>query len=316
MQPSFLCMGFQKCGTTTLFDLLQQHKGIVLPRDVKEPMYYRVPVAWTLGGSRYYQWRYFSHVSPDETRLVGEVNAGLTYNGCAKKLKKDFSPDTKLIFMMRNPVDRAWSAYKFFTGLGFLPQSVIRNDLKRGHAAAFHDYVRSVVCDPKKHGEVMDKRLKYLVFAQGNYETCIREYADYFPNIKLIIFEEFVKDQKAACEDLYDFLGIEPDGDIQYGIQSNETHRAAAGPARAQFRKLVKGGDYILNELVGMSKWAPPVYKAYHKFNRKMYHVCTVEDGDRSKMLPETRQLLEDYYRVEKEKIEIRMKRSLSELWF
>lgn len=316
MQPSFLCMGFQKCGTTTLYDLLLQHPEIALPRDVKEPMYYRVPVARAIGGSRYYEWRYFSHLSPQDPRLVGEVNAGLTFNNCAKKLKKDFPPETKLIFMMRNPVTRAWSAYKFFSALGFLPLEVIRDDLKRGHAAAFHRYVRSVLCNPKKHDAIMKERLKYLVFSQGNYDTCIREYEDFFPNMHFILFEEFIRDQKGACETLYDFLGIPADNSIQYGIQANETSRAAAGPLRARAREIIKGGDYIFDELIGMSQWAPPVYKAYHKFNRAMYRTCTVADTDKSKMLPETRQLLEDYYRVEKEKIEMRLGRKLDQLWF
>lgn len=41
--PDFVCIGFQKCGTTTLYDLLKQHANIYLTEDVKEPMFYRVP---------------------------------------------------------------------------------------------------------------------------------------------------------------------------------------------------------------------------------------------------------------------------------
>lgn len=58
---------------------------------------------------------------PEDPRLVGEVNAGLGFNGCAEMLTRDFDHSTKLFFMMRNPVDRAWSAFKFFCALGFLP---------------------------------------------------------------------------------------------------------------------------------------------------------------------------------------------------
>ncbi len=316
MQPSFLCIGFQKCGTTTLFDLLEQHRGIALPRDVKEPMFYRAPAAFRYGGSRYYQWRYFSHIQPDDKRLVGEVNAGLSFNHCAHLLKEHFPPETKLIFMMRNPVNRAWSAYKFFVALGFLPMSVTKDDLARGHAAAFDRYVRQVLGDPKQREKIMQRRLKYLVFSQGNYDTCIGEFDDYFPDKKYILFEEFIRDQKGVCEELYDFLGVEPDESIRYGIKANETHRAAVSPFRAWLRKIIKGGDYFFDELIGMHCWAPPVYGAYHKLTRHLYHTCTKEDTDKSKMLPETRQLLEDYYRGEKERLEKRMQRDLSDIWF
>lgn len=316
MQPAFLCLGFQKCGTTTLFDLLSQHRDIALPRDVKEPMYYRVPGARALGGQRYYHWRYYAHLSPNDGRLVGEINAGLTFQGCAKWIKKDFSPGTRLIFLIRNPVERAWSSYKFFTSLGFLPLNVIQDDTRNGHAAAFDRYVRSVLCDSAQHRAIMKHRLKYLVFSQGNYDYCIREYEDHFPHIRLILFEDFIRNQKKICEQLFDFLGVAPDENIQYGLRSNETHRAAASPLRARVREIVKGGDYFLDELIGMRHWAPPVYQAYHRFNRAMYRVCTVEDSDHSKMLPQTRQLLEDYYRLEKERIEMRLKRNLSTVWF
>lgn len=316
MRPSFLCMGFQKCGTTTLFDLLLRHRGVALPRDVKEPMYYRVPLARAIGGKKYYEWRYFSHLPTDEQRVVGEVNAGLTLEHCAQRLKRDFSPETKLIFMMRNPVNRAWSAYKFFLALGFLPLATVRDDEARGHAAAFDRYVHEVLDNPKKRGEIMKKRQKYLVFSQGCYESCIREYDGYFPRHHYILFEEFIRDQKTVCEELYKFIGVEPDEEVPYGIRANETHKAAAGPLRARWREWVKGFDYILDELIGMREWAPPVYGAYHKFNRAMYRVCLKEDSDRSKMLPETRAYLEDYYRPEKEAIERRLGRDLSGIWY
>ena len=61
---------------------------------------------------------------------TGEVNAGLSFGGCARWLGKDFPHDTKLIFMMRDPADRCYSAYKYFLDLGFLPMSVVADDKK------------------------------------------------------------------------------------------------------------------------------------------------------------------------------------------
>ena len=89
--PDFVGIGFQKCGTTTLFDLLAAHPDIALARDVKEPMFYRVPAYYGLywpWRRKFYAWRYFGHLEPEDPRLVGEVNAGLGFNGCAEMLTR------------------------------------------------------------------------------------------------------------------------------------------------------------------------------------------------------------------------------------
>ena len=317
--PDFVGIGFQKCGTTTLFDLLAAHPDIALARDVKEPMFYRVKAAWRLAGPwrrKFYAWRYFGHIAPEDPRLVGEVNAGLGFNGCARVLTRDFDHSTKLIFMMRNPVDRAWSAFKFFCALGFLPAPDIRDDIDHGHAAAFDRYCRAVLGDEKRRREIGRKRLKYLCFSQGNYADLIGEYAA-FPDRYYILFEEFVRDQRGVCEGLYDFLGVSaPEEGIPYGMKANETNRRAVSPGKAKWRMVVKGADYAYDEFLAVSHWWPWAYRKHKGFTRRCFHTCTAEDTDRGRMLPETRKLLEDYYRPQKDRIAALLGRSLDGLWF
>ncbi len=231
MQAQFICLGFQKSGTTTLGEVLRQHSQNALTREGKEPMFYRVKGIRAIGGKRWYEWRYFGNISKADRRLRGEVNAMLTTSNCAEKIAKDFSADTKLIFMMRDPAERAYSAYKYFMALGFLPMEFVEYDKIFGHSAGFHHYCKCILGDRKKRSQIMDKRLKYLVFSQGNYMSCISEYLRYFPkeNMKFIFFEDFIRDQKTVCEDLYEFLGVEPEEGIDYGIKSNEG-TLAAGP--------------------------------------------------------------------------------------
>ena len=317
--PDFVGIGFQKCGTTTLFDLLAAHPELALARDVKEPMFYRVPAFYTLHWpwrKRYYSWRYFGHIPAQDRRLVGEVNAGLSFSGCAKMLTQDFSHETKLFFMMRNPVDRAWSAFKFFCALGFLPSQVIRDDISHGHAAAFDRYCKHVLTDPKQTAWIHRKRMKYLCFSQGNYADLIEEYAA-FPNRHYILFEEFVKDQRAVCEELYRFLGVSaPAEGIPYGMKANETNRRAVSPVKAKYRMVVKGFDYTFDEFFALSHWWPWAYRKHKAHTRKAFYACTAPDEDKNKMLPETRRLLEDYYRPQKDRMADLLGRSLDEIWF
>ncbi len=316
MQPSFICIGFQKCGTTTLFDLLRQHPGLVFPRGVKEPMYYRIPGVRRLWGKDGYEKRYFGDVPPGDGRLPGEINAGLSFSGCAEKLKRDFSPETKLIFMMRDPADRCYSAYKYFLARGFLPLSVARDDLENGHAAAFGRYVRSVLLSPARRGAIMEKRMKYLCFSQGNYAALMEELIPYFPHFRCILFEEFVRNQEGTCKSLYEFLGVPPDERVTYGLRSNEGNLRLAGPVRARLSEWCKGADYFQDEVLDLSRHLPALSRGYAAFTRRVQARCMKPDPDRSKMDGETRSLLQDYYRPEKDRTAALLGRSLDEIWF
>ncbi len=316
--PEFLCMGFQKCGTTTLFEILRQHPDAVLCRDVKEPMYYRVPVLWLIGHKWYYRKRYYGHISADDPRTCGEVNAGLTFSGCAKKIAHDFPKDTKLIFMMRNPVDRAYSSYKYFLARGFLPDGAVEDDLRYGHARAFDRYVHFVLDDPDQESQIMDKRLKYLVFSQSKYASCIREYLEYFPreNIQLVFFEEFVADEQEACKKIFDFIGIKRDPDLKYSIRANEgTHRATSSHAAKKF-EIVKGFNYAFYEFLAMNSWAPKIYKKFKSYYEKVRKKTLIPDPDKSEMLPQTRAYLEEYFAPEVRDVEELSRRDLSGLWY
>ncbi len=318
--PGFLCMGFQKCGTTTLYEILKQHSGVALCRDVKEPMYYRVQGLWTIGGrGSYYLKRYYGHLAADDKRQCGEVNAGLTFSGCAKKIGHDFPPETKLIFMMRNPVDRSYSSYKYFLARGFLPSGLVKTDRELGHAKAFDRYVHSVLDDPRQERQIMKKRLKYLVFSQSFYYSCIREYLHYFPreNIKLVFFEEFIRDEKAASQDIFRFLGISDQEDLDYNVLANEGNLSAVSDAAAKKYEIEKGiVNYGFYEFLGMPYWASGLYGRCRTILKNTRRKTFAYDEDKSEVLPETRALLERYYADEVSGVESLAGRDLSELWY
>ena len=359
---SFICIGFQKCGTTSLYDLLKQHSDIYLTEDVKEPMFYRVPFVRQILGRDWYRKRYFGHLEeagrmePDARRRAsenvglltgrrgsaaaagasaagssaagssateedsaaaqkkispasapaqtdvssvwkpeaevfvsrssdgqpsplypGEINAGLGFNGCARLLGKDFSPKTKLIFMMRDPADRCYSAYKYFLALGFLPMSVVADDKKRGHAAAFDSYVRSVLFNPRRRKEIMRHRMKYLCFSQGNYAYCIQEYLRYFPreNMKFVFFEEFVRDEELVTKDILDFLHIPQDPEMTFNVKSNETNFRAASPFRSKIMYLLQGTYYTTFEFLNMKRFCPGFFRNFMAFYDWTMDQCT-----------------------------------------
>ena len=319
--PQFICLGFQKSGTTTLFKILRQHPDVVLARDVKEPMYYRVLVIDAvpiLGHEWFCEHRYWRHVKPGDDRLRGEINAGLTFSHCARKIARDMPADVKLLVMMREPVARTYSAYKYFLARGHLPEWVVDYDIAHGHARAFDHYVHWVLDDPQRREDVMRRRLEYLVLSQSNYATCIEEYLQYYPveQVKPIFFEEFIADQRAACLDLYEYLGLEDNPAVDYGIHGNEGKERPTTAKAAKRGNTVKGWNYGFYEFALMDYWGSGIYQRWNKWQRRIRDAGMEPDWDRSKLLPETREYLREYFDGEVRRLERIYDRDLSQLWF
>ena len=317
--PDFVCMGFQKCGTTTLYKIFKQHPQVVLCRDVKEPMYYRIPrIVQLIGrGHKFYCSRYFGHVAADDLRLKGEINAGLTFTDCAEKFAKNYPPDVKMIFIMREPVSRCFSSYKYFLAKGFLPAADVNYDLVHGHSKGFDHYVHKVLGDDRKRSKIMDQRLRYLVFSQSNYATCIREYLQYYPkeNMRFVIFEEFIQDEHAALRGLYDFIGLDDCEEIDYKAKANEGKNRPSSAFWAECFKIVKAFNYAFYEFFHLNKFAPRFYRVYNSFYKWVKRRCMVRDFDTGGILPETREYIQGYLKEEMEDLEKITERDLSGIW-
>lgn len=100
--PDFLVIGAQKAGTTWLYANLKQHKDLFLS-EKKEIHYFD----WSF--YRSIKW-YLSHFKNSGDRLKGEVTpAYSTLDKVRIKHIYRCNPDLKIIFIVRNPIERAWS---------------------------------------------------------------------------------------------------------------------------------------------------------------------------------------------------------------
>jgi hypothetical protein len=103
--PDFLCIGAQKAGTTWLMNNLARHPEIFLPANIKHfdihyfDRHFHQPLGWyaeffSAAGERY---------KGDSTPAYGLLPDWKI--GVVRRLM----PDVRILFMMRNPIDRAWS---------------------------------------------------------------------------------------------------------------------------------------------------------------------------------------------------------------
>lgn len=103
----FLVIGAQKSGTTSLFHYLRAHPRIHIPF-VKEIGFFSNERKFRKG----VQW-YLKHFSDAEPhQIVGEVSPQYMAHPAAPGRIHSLFPDTRLIAVLRNPIDRAHSAYR------------------------------------------------------------------------------------------------------------------------------------------------------------------------------------------------------------
>ncbi len=119
--PSFIIFGAPRCGTTSLYNYLIEHPAIVpaLSKEIGffELNYYK--------GISWYKLFFPTFLSKFQIKkefrnefITGEATANYIHHPCvAERIKKNL-PNVKLIVLLRNPVDRAYSQYYKLVKLG------------------------------------------------------------------------------------------------------------------------------------------------------------------------------------------------------
>ena len=108
MKPlDFLIIGAQKSGTTSLFKYLNQHPDIAMPAD-KEAPYFTNDELYSAGW-QHYLGNYFTGY--DQELLWGTASPQYMSDlRAAERITRDL-PNTRLIAILRNPIERAYSHY-------------------------------------------------------------------------------------------------------------------------------------------------------------------------------------------------------------
>lgn len=220
--PNFLIIGAAKSGTTSLYRYVKQHPQIYMS-SVKEPQFFSsegkdldfrgpgdreiVERTWITTLKEYSEL--FSGVR-DEI-AVGEASNMYLYDATAATRIRDYVPDVKLIAILRDPADRAYSQFSFMTLNG------------REQLAEFADAFQAEearICD--------DWMPSWHYKRTGFYYAQLRRYFDVFPSIqiKVYLFEDFIADPRYVLQDLFQFLGV----DVTFNPDVREQHNPSGLP--------------------------------------------------------------------------------------
>ena len=113
MKPNFFIVDAAKCGTTSMWAYLRQHPDIFMP-DMKEPHFFSTDVNFpiilnerTRSNKEYF--RLFHKVKQE--KVIGEASPSYLYSKVAAKNINQFNPESRIIIMLRNPVDAICSMF-------------------------------------------------------------------------------------------------------------------------------------------------------------------------------------------------------------
>ncbi len=188
--PNLLLCGAQKAGTTSMHYYLDEHPDIFAVRE-KEIHFFDNDERYAKG-IEWYESR-FKNAGNQKYRL--ESTPIYLYLPKAAERIHEHYPDVKLLFMLRNPVKRAWSHYLMEVRAG-------RETL------SFYDALQAE--DKRlKNGEYERKYFSYK--DRGLYLTQIKSYLELFPreNIYIMILEDLKKNPADEMKKLFRFLGID-----------------------------------------------------------------------------------------------------------
>tara|TARA_B100000768_G_scaffold34623_1_gene33225 strand:+ start:898 stop:1764 length:867 start_codon:yes stop_codon:yes gene_type:complete len=208
MKVDFFIVGAPKSGTTSLFHYLNRHPQVVMSSQ-KEPNYFSYNAIHEQG--MYYDNnsintldKYESLFLQKENMLYGEASVSyLFYDNVAEDIKK-YNPNSKIIIMLRNPIERAFSHYLMDYRLGLISDSF-----------------ENIITKKSKH---KNAHLFYQQYIEvSKYSGQIQRYLDFFEkeNILFIDFEDFKKNISFTVGKVYSFLNISTRFNIDKHLKHN-----------------------------------------------------------------------------------------------
>jgi hypothetical protein len=191
----FCVIGAQKGGTTTLFEHLRRHPDLCLPADKEAPFFNR-PELYSRGVDELFR-TYFPNPVPVGRRLGTVTPQYMCIAGCAQRLADAF-PGCRLIAILRDPVDRAYSHYRM----------AVRRDLE---TRSFDDAIAEMLAGPEALAAARDSvALGETYVAWGEYGRVLGDYLERFEREELlIVFTPDLEHEPAAVlQSIYEFLGV------------------------------------------------------------------------------------------------------------
>lgn len=202
IKPNTLLIGAQKCATTSVYNWIAQHPEICGPSTLKDYSYF-IEDGFFNKGIDLFKKDYLE---------AGYDNQKIVLHGCVHYIyfKKsvdriyDYDPNVKLLLVLRNPVDRAISAFRYakkmnIENLDF--DTALEKESERS-AGSLSEKSELTYISHSKYGE----QLEYLLKKFSKEQLCV------------ILYEDVKNHPKKVVNDIFSFLEVDTDYTPNFSI--------------------------------------------------------------------------------------------------
>ncbi|MDJ0845265.1 sulfotransferase family protein [Crocosphaera sp.] len=217
--PNFIIFGVQKAGTTSVYNYLKQHPEVYLS-PVKETNF--LEKDWPIlieQGHRYKEKKIvtFEQYKDQFKGVTNEIAIGeispnyLFHHHTSIQLIKRYVPNTKLIAILRNPVDRAISDY-----LMHVREGQSKTPLKE---------------------QIQHKAHKSFVILKGYYYQQVKHYFEEFSReqVSILLYDDLRKDSQKFLQEIYKIIGVNP----YFEANTSQKSQVAQVPKNEDINKLL-----------------------------------------------------------------------------
>ena len=222
MTPNFFIVGAPKAGTTSLYHYLDQHPEIYMS-PIKEPNYFaseiragnfadelqeRIrrdfdelqkylagPLLEKRFGALGLEWDDYLKLfgSVRDEKAIGEASVCYLWSESAARNISEKIPDAKILMILRDPAERAFSQY-----MQWVTKGVIH--------CSFREQVEKSLAKGSGKFELMRPFLE-----MGEYHVQVKRFLDLFPreNVQILFYEDYRHDPAGMIEDVLRFLNVD-----------------------------------------------------------------------------------------------------------
>lgn len=221
-KPDFLIIGAQRSGVTSLYRYLAQHPQALITWTWRETYYFDVHENYNKGIGWYL--KHFPSKLRKGNKLTFEAAPSYLYHQyIPQRIQQDLG-NIKMIAILRNPADRAYSAWQMFQNYSTNPDPYLRgiaDDRTFTEAIAQElELLKSDSTPPKYPYDYIDKG-KYANHLKNYYQYCDTQ------NILVVNFEQFRDNLTVVLDKVCDFLEIEPFSSEQIKQFQNQKYATA-----------------------------------------------------------------------------------------
>lgn len=279
MLPTFLIAGAAKAGTTSLYHYMREHPDIYMPA-LKELHYF------TRNYERGRQWyeRHFAGWRGESA--IGEASPSYISVPEAPERIAALVPSARLIFILRDPVERAYSHYWFY--------------ISRGAQDARESFTEAIRT-PRGYRCYVER---------GFYAEQLARFLPYFrrEDMLILITEDLKADAAAMVARCYEFVGVRSD----FRTDVSRAYNAARLPARSIWGRC----ERIFRRTARRAKrFTPDLVKNGTRHLREAVHARLFRPAKLPAMSAEDRAYLQELYAPHTEALSRFLERDLFEVW-